>query len=563
VSNETGVQGSGYDVPALIVGGGPIGLALALDLGWRDVPCLLVEQGGGEIVDAKMFATGIRTVEFCRRWGIAERVKHWGFPEDYPFDNVFVTALDGHELGRIAMPALKDIPPFEASPEAYAHCPQFVFDPILAEAARQYPQVKLRYHTRLESFREEGNRVVAQLVDERTGRREELRARHLIGCDGIGSTVRKQLGFEMRGTGMINHSFNVMFKSPALWEHHDKGKAGRYVIVGEEGAWASLTPADGNDLWRLMIHGELDMDPATVDPAHELRRALGDKVPFEIVKFGHWIRRHLVADRYASGNVFLAGDAVHAMPPNGGLGMNTGVGDSVDLGWKLAAVHHGWGGPHLLETYERERRPVGIRQCDEAMENFARYGTRKPVPHVTDETEEGARVRRELGKRLSNANSQAWENPLNTHLGYRYEGSPIIVADGPLPPEPEDSRIYVQTSHPGCRSPHAWLADGRSTLDLFGRGFTLLRFPGAPDTARLVSAMAERRVPLEVVEIPQPDIAALYERKLVLVRPDGHVAWRGDVLPTDVTALTDRIRGAVAPLPLAETVGARAKIGLE
>jgi 2-polyprenyl-6-methoxyphenol hydroxylase-like FAD-dependent oxidoreductase len=563
MDRQVSTKSDGYDAPVLIVGGGPIGLALALDLGWRDVPCLLVEQGGGEVVDAKMFATGIRTVEFCRRWGLAERVKHWGFPEDYPFDNVFVTALDGHELGRIAMPAFKDIPPFEVSPEAYAHCPQFIFDPILAEAVRQYPQVKLRYHTRLEAFRDEGNCVVAQLIDEKTGRREEVRARYLVGCDGIGSTVRKQLGFEMHGTGMINHSFNVMFRSPALWEHHDKGKAGRYVIVGEEGTWASLTPADGKDLWRLMIHGELDMDPASVDPAHELRRALGAGIPFEVVKFGHWIRRHLVADHYASGNVFLAGDAVHVMPPNGGLGMNTGLGDSVDLGWKLAAVYHGWGGPHLLETYESERRPVGIRQCDEAMENFARYGSRKPVPHVTDETEEGARVRRELGKRLSNANSQAWENPLNTHLGYRYEGSPIVVSDGPLPPEPEDSRVYVQTSHPGCRAPHAWLADGRSTLDLFGRGFTLMRFPGAPDTAALASAMAKRNVPFEAVDVAQADIAALYERKLVLVRPDGHVAWRGDALPTDVTALTDRIRGAVAPLAIAarrpETVGAATK----
>lgn len=545
-SNPSMNAGPG-DVPVLIVGGGPIGLALALDLGWRDVPCLLIEQGDGEVVDAKMFATGIRTVEFCRRWGLAEKVKHWGFPEDYPFDNVFVTSLDGHELGRIAMPPLKDIPPFAVSPESYAHCPQFVFDPIIADAVRKYLCVTMRYHTRLTSFREEGAGVVAQLTDDKTGKSEEIRARFLVGCDGIGSTVRKQLGFEMHGTGMINHSFNVMFKAPELWAHHDKGKAGRYVIVGEEGAWASLTPADGKELWRLMIHGDLDTDPESVNPEQELRRAIGAGTPFEIVKFGHWIRRHLVADHYAKGRVFLAGDAVHVMPPNGGLGMNTGLGDSVDLGWKLAAVHHGWGGPHLLESYEPERRPVGIRQCDEAMENFARYGSRKPVPHVTDETAEGARVRAELGKRLSSANSQAWENPLNTHLGYRYEGSPIVVPDGPLPPEPEDSRFYTQTSHPGCRAPHAWLADGRSTLDLFGRNFTLVRFSGAPEVETIVAAAATRGVPLDVVELSDPEIAALYERRLVLVRPDGHVAWRGDALPPDALVLIDQVRGAASP----------------
>jgi hypothetical protein len=198
------------------------------------------------------------------------------------------------------------------------------------------------------------------------------------------------------------------------------------------------------------------------------------------------------------------------------------------------------------------------------MLNFQRYGSRKPVPHVTDETPEGECVRAELGKRLSSANSQAWENPLNTHLGYRYEGSPIVVPDGPLPPEPEDSRFYTQTSHPGCRAPHAWLSDGRSTLDLFGRGFTLLHFAGAPAPDAIVAAAKERGVPLDVVALSAPDVAALYERKLVLVRPDGHVAWRGDTLPTDALALIDRVRGALAPQAAMqpsqiETVGVRAK----
>ncbi|HWM46051.1 MAG TPA: FAD-dependent monooxygenase [Xanthobacteraceae bacterium] len=551
-------------IPVLIVGGGPIGLALALDLGWRDVPCLLVEQGDGEVVDAKMFATGIRTVEFCRRWGIAEKVKHWGYPEDFPFDNVFVTSLAGHEVGRIPMPALRDISPFPTSPEQFAHCPQFVFDPILAAAARSYPCVTLRHRCQLVAFRDEGDHVAAELLDHASGARETVRARYLVGCDGIGSMVRKQLGFRMEGVELINHSFNVMFRAKELWSRHDKGIAGRYVIVGPEGAWASLTPADGRDLWRLMIHGEPETDPASIDPAAEVRRAIGNDTPFEVVKFGHWIRRRVVADHYQRGRVLLAGDAVHVTPPNGGLGMNTGIGDAADLGWKLAAVHHGWAGPHLIDSYEPERRPVGIRQCDEAMRNFQRYGSRKPVPHVTDETEEGARVRAELGRRLQASNAQAWENPLNTHLGYRYEASPIIVPDGPLPPEPEDPRHYTQTSHPGCRAPHAWLAAGRSTLDLFGRGFTLLVFPRAASPAPIVAAARSRGIPLDVVAIDRPDIAALYERALVLVRPDGHVAWRGDAPPADVGTLIDRVRGAIAPHDAMrncapETVGADAK----
>ncbi len=564
MADATGETPGLSDIPVLIVGGGPVGLALAVELGWRNVPCLLIEQGDGEVIDAKMFATGIRTVEFCRRWGIAEKVKHWGFPEDFPFDNVFVTSLNDHEIGRIPMPPLMDILPFPTSPEQFAHCPQFIFDPILAATARAFASVTLRYRCQLTAFRDAGDHVVAEFVDYTTGKTEQVRARYLIGCDGIGSMVRRELGIEMRGVHIINHSFNVMFRVKELWNHHDKGKAGRYVIVGPEGAWASLTPADGHDLWRLMIHGEPDTDPDSIDPAAEVRRAIGRDVPFEVVKFGHWIRRRVVADHYGRGRVLLAGDAVHVTPPNGGLGMNTGIGDAVDLGWKLAAVHEGWGGAHLIESYEPERRPVGIRQCDEAMLNFQRYGSRKPVPHVTDATPEGDRVRAELGRRLSNSNAQAWENPLNTHLGYRYEGSPIVVPDGPLPPEPEDSRHYTQTSHPGCRAPHAWLAQGRSTLDLFGRNFTLLRFPGAPDSDALAAAAAKREMPLDVVEIGDPDIAALYERRLVLVRPDGHVAWRGNAPPSDTAGLIDRVRGAVAMLSVtrrapAEPVGVEAK----
>jgi 2-polyprenyl-6-methoxyphenol hydroxylase-like FAD-dependent oxidoreductase len=532
------------DIPVLIVGGGPVGLALALDLGWRGVPCLLVERGDGEVVDAKMFATGIRTVEFCRRWGIAGEVKDWGFPRDFPFDNVFVTSLMGHEVGRIAMPSIADTPPFDESPEQYAHCPQFVFDPILARAARSYPCVALRYRCTLTGFRQDDDGVTAELSDDATGRHEQVRARHMVACDGFSSSVRKALGIEMRGVPFINRSVNVMFRTRDLSAVHPKGNAGRFVLIGPEGPWASLTPAD-RERWRLMIHGEQEDEPLNVDAAAEVRRAAGRDFDFEILSVGHWVRRRMVADHYGKGRVFLAGDAVHVMPPNGGLGMNTGVGDAADLGWKLAAIHHGWGGAHLLDSYEAERRPAGIRQCDEAMRNFERYGGRRPVPGILDESPEGDRARAELGARLSSGNRMAWENPLHTHLGYRYDGSPICVADGPAPSEPEDPRDYRQSSLPGGRAPHAWLADGRSTLDLFGRGFTLLRLGSAPDAGALAEAAAQRGVPLEIVAIADPTIAALYERALVLVRPDGHVAWRGDALPVDALALVDRIRGAL------------------
>jgi 2-polyprenyl-6-methoxyphenol hydroxylase-like FAD-dependent oxidoreductase len=532
-------------LPVLIVGGGPVGLALALDLGWRGVPCLLVEQTDGEIVDAKMFMTGIRTLEFCRRWGIAEQVKNWGFPRDLPFDSVFVTSLVGHEIGRIPMPSIAQSPPLDGSPEQFAHCPQFVFDPILAGAARAHHSVTLRHRCKLTAFHDDGECVTTELQELPSGKTSRIRARYLVACDGFGSSVRKALGIEMRGEDFIDRSVNIMLRTPDLAAIHGKGHAGRYVLIGPEGPWASLTPADGRERWRLMIYGERVREPQAIDPAAEVRRAAGREFDFEILSAEQWVRRRMVADHFGRGRVLLAGDAVHVMPPNGGLGMNTGIGDAVDIGWKLAAMHQGWGGAQLLDSYEAERRPISIRQCDEAMRNFTRYGGRRAVPGILDDTPAGASARAELGRRLCSGNRLAWENPLHTHLGYRYDDSPICVADGPPPSEPEDARDYRASTHPGGRAPHAWLADGRSTLDLFGRGFTLLRLGhAAPGAAAISSAAAQRGVPLDVVALDQPAVTTLYQRKLVLVRPDGHVAWRGDAPPADALALIDRVRGA-------------------
>jgi 2-polyprenyl-6-methoxyphenol hydroxylase-like FAD-dependent oxidoreductase len=522
-------------VPVLIVGGGPVGLALAIELGWRGVPCTLIEQGDGRIVEAKMFATGIRTLEFCRRWGIAREVRDWGFPRDFPFDNVFLTSLAGYELARIPMPSIERTPPVEQSPENFAHCPQFVFDPILRRKAESLPGVTLRYGARLERFEERADRVVAYLEGGET-----LEARFLAGCDGYSSGIRKALGIEMQGDTLLNRAVNIMFRTPALSSLHDKGNAGRYVTIGVDGPWASLTAADGRERWRLMLYDQKDLTDSQA--AEAVRRAVGRDFDFEVLTVGVWARRNLVAERYGTKRVFLAGDAVHVMPPNGGLGMNTGIGDAVDLAWKLAAMHQGWGGPALLASYEAERRPVGARACAEAMRNFERITPRRHFPDIHADSEAGRKVRAELGAKLSVSMRNAWDNPLNTHLGYRYEGSGITVADGAPPAEPEDSRVYLQSSYPGGRAPHAWLAGGKSTLDLFGNGFTLLRFGSATDN--FTKQAKARDIPLEVVDIDDAAIARLYEKRLVLVRPDGHVAWRGDVPPADAGAVLDRVRGA-------------------
>ncbi len=273
---------------------------------------------------------------------------------------------------------------------------------------------------------------------------------------------------------------------------------------------------------------------------------MGREFDFEILSVLPWVRRQLVADSYGKQRVFIAGDAAHLTSPTGGFGMNTGIQDSVNLAWKLEACLRGWGGPRLLPTYELECRPVGIRNVSEATGNLKRMLSPrvKSVPtEMFDEGPAGDAARKVFGDGYTEMMRREWFSN-GIHLGYMYEGSPVIVPDG-TPQPPDEVSTYTQTARPGSRAPHVWLADGRSTLDLFGKGFVLLRFGSNPlPVAGLVAAAATCGMPLEVVDIVHPGAEALYERRLVLVRPDGQVAWRADVEPDPAVGVIDAVRGA-------------------
>jgi hypothetical protein len=280
-----------------------------------------------------------------------------------------------------------------------------------------------------------------------------------------------------------------------------------------------------------------------VDREFYLRRALGGSFEVEWVDVNIWRRRSALAERYGRGRVHLAGDAVHQLSPTGGMGMNTGVADAADIGWKLAAVLDGWGGAALLESYDRERRPVGERAVRMATWFYKNAETfPKAAPALYEDTAAGARMRAEFGEQFLNAIGPEFRT-VGLQLGYRYEDSPICVPDG-TPAPPDDPAEITPSARPGSRAPHIYLRDGRSILDLYGLGFTLLRFPGAPDTGAIEKAARSRALPLRSVSVDEPQAAALYERKLVLVRPDGHVAWRADAPPPDPLELIDRVRGA-------------------
>ncbi|MBX9827295.1 MAG: FAD-dependent monooxygenase [Xanthobacteraceae bacterium] len=535
-------------VPVLIVGGGPVGLALAGELGWRGIGCELIEQTDGAIASPKMNEVNARSMEICRRWGIADKVFNCPFPADWPLDVVFVTSLAGYELSRLLRPGRsgQSLPP--ESPHRMQACSQIWFDPILREFAGGFPAVRLRHRVRLESFEQNNGGVLARLTELASGKTEELEAEYLVGCDGAGSFVRRSLRIELEGQGTIGHPINLFFRASNLVARCGKRPATFFLGIDETGLWGSLRIIDPvNGLWRLMIDStDGSATPDTVDRAFYLRRALGGDFPVEWVDVNIWRRRSALAERYGRGRVFLAGDAVHQLSPTGGMGMNTGVADAADLGWKLAAVLQGWGGPGLLESYDAERRPVGARAVRMATyfyknsENFP-----KGNPALIENSERGTRLRAEVGEQLLRAIGPEFRT-VGLQLGYRYENSPICVGDGTASP-PDDPADYTPSARPGSRAPHMFLRDGRSILDLHGRGFTLLRFPGAPDPSAITAAAQARGVPLSVAVVDEPEAAALYQRKLVLVRPDGHVAWRADTAPADAMALIDRVRGAGGP----------------
>ena len=543
---------NGSTVPVLVVGAGPVGLALAGDLGWRGIPCVLIEQSGGSIYQPRMDLVGIRTMEFCRRWGLVGAVEASPYPRDLPQDNVYVTSLVGHELGRERFPTLDDATPPPVSPQRRERCPQNMFDPILRDFAAAQPSVEMRYRTRLASFTQDRDGVTAEVENLATGERERIRADYLVGCDGGRSLVRETLGVPMVGTATLTHTTNVIFRCPGLVGLHDKGRAYRFIILGPEGTWSTIVAINGTDQWRFSIIGGAEPRDYGTDEIHRLiRRAVGRDFDFEILTVMPWVRRELVAERYGEGRVFMAGDAVHMLSPTGAFGMNTGIQDAVDLSWKLAATLQGWGGEQLLASYDAERRPVGHRNVREAANNFRRMTSPRPGPIILEPTPQGDRFREKLGAEFAEIMRHEWFT-LGVHLGYRYDPSPICWPDGTHAP-PDDPNRYVPSTCPGSRAPHVWLATGRSTLDLFGRTFALLGFGADPaDVATLVAAAERRGVPLVFTTIDHKPAADLYARKLVLVRPDGHVAWRGDGAPDDPLAMIDRVRGC-ASLGLQET----------
>ncbi len=527
--------------PVVIVGGGPIGLALAADLGWRGISCLVLEQTDGRIAQPKMLTVGSRTMEYCRRWGIAKEVRAAAIPADYPRVSLYATSLRGKAVMQFTAPGPGNNS-WPYGPEPRERCGQTWFDPILKKFAGSQPGVSIRHLCKVTRIEQSADTVTLSIEDAHTGKSETITADYLVGCDGAGSFTRGAMGINSIGLEKATRSMNMFFECDDLVSLHDKGPVLMFHPIRKVGG-GLLTTIDGKRQWRLSTEDFADdYKPSDADVARRIREAVGCDFDFRITAIVIWTRRHLIAERYRDGRVFLAGDAAHQLSNSGGFGMNTGIGDALDLSWKLEAAVKGWAGPGLLDSYEAERRPIALRNIEEARGNIAGGRGLALGDDIDADTPDGEATRQRIRDLILKRNLHRIEINPGVELGYRYEGSPIICPDGTQEPLIE-SITYTQTARPGSRAPHAWI-DGhdRSTLDEFGQGFVLMSWDADEAAQTIAEAARQRGLPLRVVQGTR-ETATLYERKLVMVRPDGHVAWRADTAPANSLDMVDRLRG--------------------
>jgi 2-polyprenyl-6-methoxyphenol hydroxylase-like FAD-dependent oxidoreductase len=540
--------------PVAIVGGGPVGMMLALFLDRHGVRSVVFNSESEVRFHPKGSTHNARTMEHYRRLGLAETVRGLGLPADHPTDVAYFTRFDGFELARLRMPSAAEKRAAVAAaavtdqiPEPIHRANQMYVERALFAAVQARPNVSLRFGWTVDRFAQDADGVSLRATDGKS--EENWRAAWLVGCDGGRSVVRRTLGIAYGGEEALKTAFfggrmvSVHLRAPALYPDFLKDRrAFQYWVVNPE-LRTALVALDGKD--EFLLWSRASEENVEADVRRLLRGCTGTDIPLEILAFTPWTSGvALVAEKFGAGRVLLAGDSVHLFTPTGGFGMNTGVDDAANLAWKLAAMVQGWGGAHLLDSYEIERKPIAIRNTN-AARGFARNVGDVPVPPEMEErSPAGEAARAKVGGFLSTFGEEFAS--IGVQLGARYDGSPIVCADGAAPKD--NLTDYMPSSVPGGRAPHVWMDAGRgagsSLFDHLGVGFTLLRLgPKAPDGAPLLEAAKQRNVPLTVVDVPDRAARDLYACDLCLIRPDQHVAWRGNEV-REAERIIDQVIGA-------------------
>jgi 2-polyprenyl-6-methoxyphenol hydroxylase-like FAD-dependent oxidoreductase len=528
------------ETEVLIVGGGPVGLSAAVEMGRRGVRCLIVEPRlTVSRLRPRAKTTNVRTMEHFRRWGLAERVREVApLKVDWSQDIVFCTTLLGHEVMRFTdclglSPQRSDM-----FAEAGQQIAQPLVEEVLREAVADLAACHLCLGWPLHSLQQRDDGVWATIVNAR-GEQRQVETSYVLGCDGARSVVRASIGAHYEGTSDLRPNFGIVFRAPGLAERQPHGPAIQYWVLNPT-CPGVMGRMDMEDLWWVIANG-VPAEVGQANPHALIHGLVGTEINVEILGTDPWTARMLLADRYRNGRVFLAGDAAHLNPPWGGHGFNTGIGDAVNIGWKLAAMLAGWGGDGLLASYETERRAVAERTIREATLNMSVLAPDLGNPELVASGLVGEQARRAAAQAIQATKDREFHS-LGIVLGYQYAASPVIVDDG-TPPLPEGQN-YEPTARPGARLPHLWLPDGASLYDRLGNGLSLLKLRDDAAVSPFIEAAAARRVPLTVVELSDQALEEIYGASLLLVRPDQHVAWRGaSVDQPTAGAVIDRVRG--------------------
>ena len=542
------------DCDVFIVGAGPVGLTLALDLASRGVRCVVVEsRQEGHFPTVRCNHISARTMEIFRRLGLAQRIRSAGLPGDYHQGVSYRTTTTGRELALIRIPSRNDrFTDRDDGPDGWWPTPepphrmnQIFLEPILIEAAKKNWLIDLRYETEMTGFEQNVDGVTANLKGSGAGK---VRSTYLVGCDGGRSPTRKAIGAMLSGDAVIQRVQSTYIRAPQLIDAMHVPPAWAMFSMNPKRT-GNIYSIDGVERW--LIHNYLrddEVDFDSVDRDRCIREILGVGADFEYKILSHedWFGRRLVADKLRNDRVFIAGDAAHLWVPYAGYGMNAGIADAMDLSWQLAAVVKGWAGARMLDAYEDERLPITEQVSRYAMAHCEKMAKqRSAVPaEIEDETPEGEQARVWMGKEAYSLNVQQY-CCAGLNFGYFYDRSPIIVADGVAPPE-YSMFDFTPSSVPGCRVPHFDLPDGRPLQDALGSFYTLLRTDNTVPIESIIDATRVQGMPLVVLNAEPPnDVAPLFPQPLTMIRPDQHVAWRwGELDATEASRIISTLRGA-------------------
>jgi 2-polyprenyl-6-methoxyphenol hydroxylase-like FAD-dependent oxidoreductase len=535
----------------LIAGGGPVGLTVAMDLAWRGISVVVLEsRAPGEPPSVKCNHVSARTMEIFRRLGVVQAVRNTGLPADYPNDVAFRTTTTGIELSRIPIPCRADRYTATGGPDTWWPTPepphrinQIFLEPVLFAHAKAMPGIRILNRTQLTAFAQQETGVIATAADLNGGEDLTITADYMIGADGAHSMVRRKIGASLTGDAVLEHRQSTYIRAPELLRATPTKPAWANTSLNPRRS-ANMFAIDGRETW--LVHNYMRPGETfdNVDREGCIRTVLGvgPSFPFEIIAKEDWTARRMIADRFRDRRVFLCGDAAHIWVPNAGYGMNAGIADAMNLSWMLAGVLKGWAAPAILDAYEAERMPITDQVSRYAMGTSRALAQQRGV--IPDNIEEpgpdGDAARAQVGQHAYDINvGQFCCGGLN--FGSFYANSPIIAYDREQAPG-YSLYDFTPSTVPGCRTPHIWLAEGESLYDRMGANFTLLRFDPRQDVTALTRAAEACSVPLTVLDVRTTE--PVYAEKLVLSRPDQHVAWRGNAAPANPVELIDQIRGA-------------------